>query len=143
MSPVKSPVVATKIMTQTDLLKNRKSSQNILEKLFQHGYIISRRILQTLVERSNNSTKSSHLSYMQSDCCKPPIDCGFLYKNDTFWIRNSNSGPVMNDIISNCNKWSNDQTKRCYDDIKEDWILLAVALGFLLLIWSSSCFMII
>lgn len=48
----------------------------------------------------------------QSGCCKPPIQCGYKYKNATFWMV-PKSGPAAKD--TDCTSWSNNQDKLCYN----------------------------
>ncbi|KAG5222798.1 tetraspanin [Salix suchowensis] len=86
----------------------------------------------------------------QSGCCKPPTNCGFEYKNATFWIA-PGSGPDVQD--SDCTTWSNNQNKYCYDcnsckggflaTIKKEWRILAIVLIFvtifLIILYSLSC----
>ncbi|XP_043698075.1 tetraspanin-3-like [Telopea speciosissima] len=50
------------------------------------------------------------LNPIQSGCCKPPSECGYVYENETMW--NNGGGTVSNDL--DCTKWSNDQTQLCY-----------------------------
>ncbi|KAK4255040.1 hypothetical protein QN277_008093 [Acacia crassicarpa] len=50
------------------------------------------------------------LSPIQSGCCKPPTECGYVYQNETFW----NSGGGMVGPNLDCTRWSNDQEQLCY-----------------------------
>ncbi|KAK2455497.1 protein TORNADO [Trifolium repens] len=51
------------------------------------------------------------LAPIQSGCCKPPTDCGYIYQNDTVWIQGA--GLMRNN--PDCIKWNNDQQQLCYD----------------------------
>ncbi|KAL1345411.1 tetraspanin-3 [Arachis duranensis] len=50
------------------------------------------------------------LSPIQSGCCKPPTECGYVYQNETVW--NQGGGLVGTD--PDCSRWSNDQQMLCY-----------------------------
>ncbi|KAI9193808.1 hypothetical protein LWI28_000351 [Acer negundo] len=50
------------------------------------------------------------LSPVQSGCCKPPTECGYVYANETVW----NSGGAMVGTNPDCTSWSNDQQVLCY-----------------------------
>ncbi|KAK9058849.1 hypothetical protein SSX86_023693 [Deinandra increscens subsp. villosa] len=52
------------------------------------------------------------LNSIESGCCKPPSECGFVYVNETTWNRDS-SALVGNN--GDCNRWSNDQEQLCYN----------------------------
>lgn len=47
---------------------------------------------------------------VQSGCCKPLTECGFVYVNETVWT--PSGGLVGNNL--DCSKWSNDQSQLCY-----------------------------
>lgn len=49
------------------------------------------------------------LNPIESGCCKPPSDCGFVYNNETVWT--PGTGLVSN---TDCNNWNNDQAQLCY-----------------------------
>ncbi|XP_050238076.1 tetraspanin-11-like [Mercurialis annua] len=51
------------------------------------------------------------LSPIESGCCKPPIYCGYVYKNATIWIPKSGAAIKERD----CTIWSNNRKKLCYD----------------------------
>ncbi|XP_023007398.1 tetraspanin-3-like [Cucurbita maxima] len=51
------------------------------------------------------------LSPIESGCCKPPTDCGFVYQNETVWT--GFEGMVL--VNPDCTKWNSDQTLLCYD----------------------------
>lgn len=51
------------------------------------------------------------LNPIESGCCKPPTECGYVYLNETTW------NPVNSALAINnrdCNRWSNDQQQLCY-----------------------------
>ncbi|KAM7496686.1 hypothetical protein LguiA_021100 [Lonicera macranthoides] len=50
------------------------------------------------------------LTPIESGCCKPPTEWGYMYANETFW--NPGGGLVGNNI--DCGRWSNDQEQLCY-----------------------------
>nr|AFK46617.1 unknown [Lotus japonicus] len=50
------------------------------------------------------------LTSVQSGCCKPPTDCGYIYQNETVW----NLGSGLMSANPDCSKWSNDQGFLCY-----------------------------
>ncbi|CAK9314435.1 unnamed protein product [Citrullus colocynthis] len=51
------------------------------------------------------------LSPIESGCCKPPTDCGFVYQNETLWT--GVEGMIL--VNPDCTKWNNDQAELCYD----------------------------
>ncbi|XP_027368807.1 tetraspanin-11 [Abrus precatorius] len=61
---------------------------------------------------NNDSLIFKHLSSTQSGCCKPPVYCGFIMKNATFW-EVPKTGPAKNN--SDCSTWNNKEEKLCYD----------------------------
>ncbi|KAF5730229.1 tetraspanin-11-like [Tripterygium wilfordii] len=74
------------------------------------------------------------LSDTQSGCCKPPLECGFQFKNMTTWTMPDSGQAVMNN--SDCDAWSNNQESLCFDcgsckagvlaNIRNDWRLLSI-----------------
>ncbi|KAG4967330.1 hypothetical protein AAZX31_12G068900 [Glycine max] len=52
----------------------------------------------------------THLTPIQSGCCKPPTDCGYVYQNETVWI----PGSGLMGTNADCTRWSNDQEQLCY-----------------------------
>ncbi|KAG6629331.1 tetraspanin-3-like [Carya illinoinensis] len=50
------------------------------------------------------------LNPIESGCCKPPTECGYVYVNETFW--NPGGGLVGSNL--DCSKWSNEQDQLCY-----------------------------
>ncbi|MED6168637.1 Tetraspanin-3 [Stylosanthes scabra] len=51
------------------------------------------------------------LSPIQSGCCKPPTECGYIYQNETVWNMGSSGAMGAN---PDCTRWSNDQEMLCY-----------------------------
>ncbi|KAI4344024.1 hypothetical protein L6164_011301 [Bauhinia variegata] len=62
--------------------------------------------------RNNDSIIYEQMSTTQSGCCKPPVYCGFIMKNATFWEA-PKTGPAVQD--PDCTTWNNDPNKLCYD----------------------------
>ncbi|KAL3532936.1 hypothetical protein ACH5RR_006457 [Cinchona calisaya] len=91
---------------------------------------------------------SEHLSSLQSGCCKPSVDCKFIYVSPTNW-----TNPGTTSSNPDCNAWSNDPKILCYscqackagllDNIKSDWkkvaILNIIMLVFLIVVYSVGC----
>ncbi|KAK9127256.1 hypothetical protein Syun_016053 [Stephania yunnanensis] len=50
------------------------------------------------------------LNSIESGCCKPPSECGFVYVNETTW----NPGGGLMGNLMDCTRWSNDQEQLCY-----------------------------
>ncbi|KAF7805554.1 tetraspanin-3-like [Senna tora] len=50
------------------------------------------------------------LSPIQSGCCKPPTECGYVYENETMW----NPGGGLVGTNPDCTRWSNEQEQLCY-----------------------------
>lgn len=65
----------------------------------------------------NGSPESADLYYqrelnpIESGCCKPPTECGYVYVNETTWTT-ANAGLAANN--RDCSRWSNDQELLCY-----------------------------
>ncbi|KAF5730234.1 tetraspanin-11 [Tripterygium wilfordii] len=91
------------------------------------------------------------MSPIQSGCCKPPMSCGFEYKNATFWTVPESGLKEEGD--HDCISWSNHQDTLCYDClsckggvlafIKKEWRFFAyfnlALLVFFNLILSMAC----
>ncbi|XP_008789800.2 tetraspanin-7 [Phoenix dactylifera] len=100
---------------------------------------------QTLDEFINNN-----LSPTQSECCKPPTECNFTYRNGTVWDKPADFTSSNN---SDCNTWQNYPSVLCYNcqsckagvlaNIKNDWKKVAIAnivfLIFLIVVYSVGC----
>ncbi|XP_008793244.1 tetraspanin-2 [Phoenix dactylifera] len=90
----------------------------------------------------------THLSPLQSGCCKPPTVCGYGYVNPTMWINPSN--PMAD---ADCSAWSNDQSQLCYGctsckagllgNLRQEWrkanIALIVAAVALIWVYIIGC----
>lgn len=91
----------------------------------------------------------SHLSAIQSGCCKPSNDCNFTYVTPTNWT----STPTSAASNADCGKWDNNPDVLCFncqsckagllDNIKSDWKRVAVIniifLVFLVIVYSIGC----
>lgn len=87
--------------------------------------------------------------FMQSGCCKPPTDCGFVYVNETLW--NPGGGMIGTDL--DCTRWSNDQQQLCYQcdsckagvlgSIKKSWrkvsVINIIVLILLVIFYVIGC----
>lgn len=87
---------------------------------------------------------------LQSGCCKPPVECGFEFKNSTNWTV-PKSGPAVPD--SDCNTWSNQQNELCFNcnsckagflgNIKQQWKNLLIfnicLIVFVIIVYSTGC----
>ncbi|KAF8402758.1 hypothetical protein HHK36_010848 [Tetracentron sinense] len=51
------------------------------------------------------------LKPIESGCCKPPTECGFVYVNETTW---DTGGGFVGSSNMDCTRWSNDQQQLCY-----------------------------
>ncbi|KAK4756385.1 hypothetical protein SAY87_006512 [Trapa incisa] len=91
-----------------------------------------------------------NLSPIESGCCKPPVECGFTFKNSTYWTI-PKSGPAVAD--SDCNTWSNQQNALCFNcnsckagflgNIKKRWKNLLIfnicLILFVIIVYSIGC----
>ncbi|XP_010253525.1 PREDICTED: tetraspanin-3 [Nelumbo nucifera] len=89
------------------------------------------------------------LSPIQSGCCKPPTECGYVYSNETVW----NQGAGLMGTNSDCLKWSNDQEQLCYAcdsckagvlaSLKRSWrkvsVINIVVLIILVIVYIIGC----
>nr|XP_043618525.1 tetraspanin-8-like [Erigeron canadensis] len=92
----------------------------------------------------------THLTPLESGCCKPPGNCGYLFVNTTYWVP-PKSGEIADE--PDCKSWSNDQKQLCYDcgsckvgvlnNLRHLWRGFAVMnfsiLVFVVVIYSISC----
>lgn len=90
----------------------------------------------------------THISPLQSGCCKPPTACGYTYVNPTLWI---NPGDPAAD--PDCSAWSNDQSQLCYGcnscragtlgNLRKEWrkanVALIVATVALIFVYVIGC----
>ncbi|KAF8395004.1 hypothetical protein HHK36_018943 [Tetracentron sinense] len=89
------------------------------------------------------------LSPIESGCCKPPTECGYVYMNETVW--NPGGGLVGSEI--DCTRWSNDQGQLCYTcdsckagvlaSLKKSWrkvsVINIVVLIILVIMYVIGC----
>uniref|UniRef100_A0A0D9WRE6 Tetraspanin n=1 Tax=Leersia perrieri TaxID=77586 RepID=A0A0D9WRE6_9ORYZ len=92
----------------------------------------------------------SHLTPLQSGCCKPPTVCGFAYVSPTVWVNPAN--PAAD---ADCAAWGNDPSQLCYEcssckagmlgTLREQWrranvalVIATVALIFFYVIGCSA-----
>ncbi|KDO73130.1 hypothetical protein CISIN_1g023208mg [Citrus sinensis] len=89
------------------------------------------------------------LNPVQSGCCKPPADCGFVYENETLW----NPGGGLVGSNPDCTRWSNDQEQLCYQcdsckagvlaSLKKSWrkvsVINIVVLIILVIFYVIGC----
>ena len=86
---------------------------------------------------------------VQSGCCKPPTECGYVYVNETVWT----TGNGMVGSNSDCYSWSNDQGQLCYScnsckagvlaSLKKSWrkvsVINIVILIILVIVYVVAC----
>ncbi|KAI4352706.1 hypothetical protein L6164_006929 [Bauhinia variegata] len=91
---------------------------------------------------------SSHISPLQSGCCKPPTVCGYNYVNPILWVNPTN--PTGD---PDCYLWNNDQNQLCYNcnackagllgNLRQEWrkanIILIVAVVVLIWVYLIAC----
>ncbi|CAI9105185.1 OLC1v1004051C1 [Oldenlandia corymbosa var. corymbosa] len=89
------------------------------------------------------------LNPIQSGCCKPPSECGYIYQNETVWV--PGSGLIATD--PDCSRWSNDQQTLCYNcdsckagvlgSLKKSWrkvsVINIVILIILVIVYVIAC----
>ncbi|KAF5773277.1 putative tetraspanin/Peripherin [Helianthus annuus] len=90
------------------------------------------------------------LNPIQSGCCKPPTECGYIYVNETVW-NPVNSAAFPSNL--DCNRWSNDQEQLCYNcdsckagvlgSLKKSWrkvsVINIVVLIILVIAYVIAC----
>ncbi|XP_061368995.1 tetraspanin-2-like [Gastrolobium bilobum] len=91
---------------------------------------------------------NSHISPLQSGCCKPPTACGYNYVNPILWVN-----PVNPMADPDCYLWNNDQNQLCYKcnackagllgNLRKEWrkanIILIVAVLVLIWVYVIAC----
>ncbi|GKV11907.1 hypothetical protein SLEP1_g23123 [Rubroshorea leprosula] len=91
---------------------------------------------------------ATHLSPLQSGCCKPPTICGYNYVNPTTWVN-----PVNQASDPDCFAWSNDQRLLCYNcnsckagllgSLRKEWrkanVIMIVAVVLLICVYLIAC----
>ncbi|XAR70638.1 hypothetical protein NMG60_11027552 [Bertholletia excelsa] len=91
---------------------------------------------------------NTHISPLQSGCCKPPTGCGYTFVNPTYWI-----SPINNGADMDCLKWNNEQTQLCYScdsckagllaSLSHHWrsadVILLVTLIALVVVYLVGC----
>ncbi|KAL8206334.1 hypothetical protein R6Q57_009885 [Mikania cordata] len=131
-------------------LQKRVNSQKNWNKI--KSCLRDSKVCKSLIDDGSNTPAdkfyNSHLSAIQSGCCKPSDDCGFTYVTPTSWT-NTNTTSTKPD----CNAWNNDQNTLCFncqsckagllDNIKSDWkkvaVLNVIFLVFLIIVYSIGC----
>ncbi|BAT72925.1 hypothetical protein LR48_Vigan818s000300 [Vigna angularis] len=91
---------------------------------------------------------ASHISPLQSGCCKPPTVCGYSFVSPILW-----TNPVNPTADPDCYSWNNDQNQLCYDcnackagllgNLRKEWrkanIVLIVAVVVLIWVYVIAC----
>ncbi|XP_054820517.1 tetraspanin-8-like [Prosopis cineraria] len=88
----------------------------------------------------------SHLSSVQSGCCKPSRVCGFEYESAIVWKKPENGTTSSSD--PDCNAWDNNPSILCFncdackagvlDNIRNSWLNVCVVnFTVILLLWIS------
>ncbi|KAK7318016.1 hypothetical protein RJT34_02713 [Clitoria ternatea] len=91
---------------------------------------------------------ASHISPLQSGCCKPPTACGYNYVSPILW-----TNPVNPMADPDCYLWNNDQNQLCYNcnackagllgNLRKEWrkanIILIVAVVVLIWVYVIAC----
>ncbi|KAI3845378.1 hypothetical protein MKW92_030607 [Papaver armeniacum] len=101
------------------------------------------------VPESADMFYSRRLSPIESGCCKPPTECGYLYINETLW----NVGGGVGGTSLDCSIWNNDQAQLCYmcgsckagvlASLRKSWrkvsVINIVALIILVIVYVIGC----
>ncbi|OMP04114.1 Tetraspanin/Peripherin [Corchorus olitorius] len=94
--------------------------------------------------------KMEKRNIVENVCCMPPEDCGFVFKNATYW-EVPVTGLVKND--GDCKVWNNQIDGKCYDcdkckemfvgDLRKDALYIGIALicetVFVLITFCIGC----
>ncbi|XP_038973675.1 tetraspanin-8-like [Phoenix dactylifera] len=108
------------------------------------------RILQEEDPQSLDDFNDLSITHIQSGCCLPPTECGFVFQSVTVWTNPTNT--TLNN--TDCSTWKNDPSILCYDcqsckaetvaSIKYDWKEAArnttIFLVYLIVIFSFGCY---
>ena len=87
----------------------------------------------------------------QSGCCQPPVSCGFVSNNATFWNRPKTRAAVK--YSGDCTAWSNQQDTLCFNcesckaayvvTSRKEWGQLAIAntcfIALTIIFYSIAC----
>ncbi|KAK9666833.1 hypothetical protein RND81_14G214600 [Saponaria officinalis] len=96
----------------------------------------------------NGQFVSSHMSPLQSGCCKPPTACGYQYVSPTMWIN-----PTNPSADPDCSLWSSDPSMLCYGcsscragllgNLRNEWrkvnVILIVTVVVLIVVYVIAC----
>ncbi|GLU20290.1 hypothetical protein SLE2022_364980 [Rubroshorea leprosula] len=74
--------------------------------------LVETHVCKNLASKKESDFIKKTLTPIQLGCCKPPRECGFQFKNATFWDVPA-SGPASN--ITDCRTWSNNKDMLCYN----------------------------
>ncbi|KNA06403.1 hypothetical protein SOVF_181400 [Spinacia oleracea] len=108
---------------------------------FQHKY----------ANHSAHNFFATHLTPIESGCCKPPMECDFNFSSPTVWIKPENKTNTNSD----CHKWNNHPKKLCYNcqackhgfarDLKKPWTIAGavVLVASLLIILAILVFLVV
>ncbi|XP_004507785.1 tetraspanin-8-like [Cicer arietinum] len=128
---------------------NNNNNWNRIKSCLQSGKLCSQFHSQFLNDNVNKFY-TEQLSALQSGCCKPSTDCGFIYENPTTWTKPANAPNTTN---PDCDAWNNDPTILCFNcqsckagllqNLKTDWkkvsIVNIIFLIFLIIVYSIGC----
>ncbi|OMP00678.1 Tetraspanin/Peripherin [Corchorus olitorius] len=90
------------------------------------------------------------LNSIQSGCCKPPNDCGFIYRSPTNWTAEE---MVVNNKNPDCKVWDNSQQVLCFNcesckagilqRMKNSWkeviLFNGILIGCLIIVYAIGC----
>ncbi|KDP20056.1 hypothetical protein JCGZ_05825 [Jatropha curcas] len=130
-----------------NMVLNGKEWKNIRDCLIDHQ-VCNRLTNKNLIQKPSDFYIKK-LSSIESGCCKPPIYCGFEFKNATVWVKPKSKGAKEND----CSSWSNEKEKLCFncnackegviEKSRMTWKLFAILdfidIALLLIMFALSC----
>lgn len=134
----------------SDWLRKRVNSDKNWNKI--RSCLVDSKVCKSLIDDNGSTPRdefyNSHLSSIQSGCCKPSTDCNFTYVTPTNWTKTPDTS-----ANPDCNAWENDPNILCYncqsckagllDNIKSDWkkvaVLNVIFLVFLIIVYSIGC----